>query len=489
MINSITTCCPICGRAIALNKLASHENWCKHLECCHRDVGKAISARFRALAKNAEDVPSLETDFDKWAEIKTRVDMAPTSESGVYTSRHLVPLASDQHWISVLFHQLLAEGALLPYSIITQEIVVFGLNHYNMRTSERVQFEDLRNFQTALARYPQSFRAYCEEHVGVVELTGNEPPTEDFAAAEEAIRDLYNSYTLKGARPSFKEIENAIRTTAVNDGEKAVNALRLVVLRRRQLLSQCFKSAGYRSHASQLSKFVVNAAVTCCPLCNEEVVSSLNDLGDNALCLHLTTAHGKAGPAIANIYSTLDRNEHISAIPLVGLPPLATCNADLRPDFAADDTVEVASESVSTLVSLKETSIDWRSVMLDHLLQTVVLRSTSVMTQELVIMGLFYFGLVNQRSPQKLGQYLQLQAFQVGLHERSGPGYEIYIGAGIKEGDLSASYTRGRPVQATREVIQSYHHYGLSRKSIQRNDRKRKRSKSACKVTESAKIE
>ena len=475
VINSITTCCPICGRAIALNKLASHENWCKHLECCHRDVGKAISNRFRALAKNADDIPSIETEFSSWAEIKPRVDMAPSTGSNPYFNGRLVPLASEQHWIAILFHQLLVEEALLSHSIMTQEIVVFGLKHFKIGVTGRFQFEDLVRFQANLARYSKSFKGYCEEHVAVIESVGDGSNIPQARDNSEEGRSAYGG--IMSPRPHFAEIEKTLMG-ASPDGVKTVNGHRLLVLRRRQLLRRTFEIVGYRLEPLYISSFVVNAAVTCCPFCNVELSPSLDDLGDVALCVHMRSVHGKVGNLVASIYSSLDNNEIVSHVSSEVLPPLGTPRGAIRHDFARDYEQEPANgaESKVKFIPLKPSCIDWRSIMLDHLLRTKVLSTTSVLTQELVIMGLFYFGLVNQRSPQKLGQYLQLQKFQVGLHERSGPGYDIYIGAGIKEGDLSAAYTRGRPVKATKAILQSYHHYGLSRKSIQRNDRKRKRS-------------
>merc|ERR1711916_239470 len=71
------------------------------------------------------------------------------------------------------------------------------------------------------------------------------------------------------------------------------------------------------------------------------------------------------------------------------------------------------------------------------------------------------------------GQYPQLQVFQKKLHLASNSAYDIYCGAGIKEGELGSCHTRGRPVAATKAVVRCYNHYGLSHKSLQRNDRRR----------------
>lgn len=466
MINSITTACPMCGRAIALNKLASHENWCKHLECSHGSTGASIAARFRAFDKNSPAPPQISTSFTDWVFVDKRNDMAPLDLQITERTRNLVPFTSHIHWHAVMFHQLMVEEALSADSILVQELVVKGIEYYGLNIDAESRFRSLFNFQKELSKFSLTFSAYAKEHVDVINMS--KPDVLPSVSWSEMIRAQYKAH--ETSYPSFESIEQAINRVG---GKQAVNALRVLVLRNRQILKSTFEVIGYKG-TCQISDFVVNAYITCCPLCNEEVRASSCDLGDDSLCLHFESAHGNLGKQLANVYRHLDKSQ--GGVPQISsgslnLPQLKVL--EVRPDLA-----KVYAHSFgSGIIPLRYECIDWKGLVFDNLLTNHILSPCSVLTQEIVVIGLFYFGLVNQRSPQKFGQYPQLQTFQKGLHEFSSTGYDLYCGAGIKEGELGSSHTRGRPVQATKDVISRYHHYGLSHKSLQRNDRKRQSPK------------
>ena len=455
----------MCGRAIALNKLASHENWCKHLECSHGSTGASIAARFRAFDKNADNPPPVDKEYTKWVNVEKRNDMAPLDLEINKSNRKLVPFTSNLHWHAVMFHQLMLEDALSPNSILAQELIVKGLKHYGLRIDAKARFHKLFQFQQGLSKFSSTFEAYAVEHVDIIH--DQEPETPHSAAWARAIHLLYES--TGDNPPSFQSIELAVLKAG---GKKAVSAGRLLTIRNRQNLKAALEAVGYTINTSQIRNVVVNVYITCCPLCGEEVRTRSCDLGDDTLCQHLERSHGGFGKEIARIYRLLDRCERARSADgcsRYGLPELKAIEE--RQDLA--QAYEDGFKDEDGIVSLKYDCIDWRGLLFDNLLTNKSLSPCSVLTQEIVVLGLFYFGLVNQRSPQKFGQYPQLQIFQKGLHEYSSTGYDLYCGAGIKEGELGSSHTRGRPVQATKDVISRYHHYGLSHKSLQRNDRKR----------------
>eukprot|EP00510_Aplanochytrium_minuta_P004266 CAMPEP_0184012824 /NCGR_PEP_ID=MMETSP0954-20121128/4657_1 /TAXON_ID=627963 /ORGANISM="Aplanochytrium sp, Strain PBS07" /LENGTH=1056 /DNA_ID=CAMNT_0026292915 /DNA_START=183 /DNA_END=3354 /DNA_ORIENTATION=- len=549
IINSITTACPICGRAIALNKLASHENWCKHLECSHGEIGASIAKRFRALDKNLGDkIPELKTEVKdepkptngrkkggsnqySWVDIEKRADMAPLDTSIFDTPECLVPFTTRFHWQAIMFDQLLSEGALLPYSVLTQELVAFGFQYYGLELKQKHRFKRLVNFQESIMRASRAaFSVYSNGderlHPDLITITdGDNTKANDLNAmniqnnvsAQRVMSDLMNvkkeeseskkvpssveipalQRWIKTVRSCYAEQDgisfSSIEASLIKEGgTQAVNALRLIVLRRRQLLVKTLKDViDFLPAASDPSDlfpreaelslnpaaYVVNVLYTMCPLCQEIVESESDCVHDDSWCKHLETKHGAVGSAIAARYRALERNENENDIPeitshkeaIVLQRPL-TERSDLAP-LKEDPSTRNLDEPRAQLIPLI-TKIDWRALMFDDLLIQTALTPESVLTQEIVVMGLFYFGLVNQRSPQKFGQYPQLQAFQKLVHETSSSAYDVYCGVGIKEGELGSSHTRGRPVHATKHVIRRYNHYGLSHKSLQRNDRR-----------------
>mmetsp|Transcript_20558 Transcript_20558/g.26229 ORF Transcript_20558/g.26229 Transcript_20558/m.26229 type:complete len:1055 (+) Transcript_20558:58-3222(+) len=522
IVNSITTACPICGRAIALNKLASHENWCKHLECSHGEIGASIAARFRALDKNfADQVPELKLEVEKpeadiskkdkysWVDVEKRADMAPVDCSIFDTPSCLVPFTSRFHWHAIMFDQLLSETALQPNSVLTQELVTTGLLHYGIDLDAPHRFRRLVDFQENMMRSSRvAFSVYSNKHHP--DLVSN-PKSKEIesmnihvnVSAQRVMSDLMNVNPNKSSS-KLPSLFNAVRScykdntvkyfseieleVAKIDGARSVNALRLVILRRRQLMMKTLKDVIDKiTHSSDPSDmfpkedelvinpaaYVVNILYTTCPLCKEMVYSESDSLHDDSWCRHLETNHGDYGQAIAVRYRALERNLEEAEIPKI---VNSVGSLKLQVPFTESERIDMAPlreepTNENKLIPMMN-KIDWRALMFDDMLTNNVLTSESVLTQEIVVMGLFYFGLVNQRSPQKFGQYPQLQGFQKLVHETSSSAYDVYCGVGIKEGELGSSHTRGRPVHATTAVIRKYHHYGLSHKSLQRNDRR-----------------
>ena len=467
MINAITTTCPICGRAMALNKLGLHENWCKHLECCHGATGVAIAARFRALDRNSPNPPKINPKWTEWVDIEERADMAPMNEERPGEANiNLMPLTSKLHWHAVLFHQLLQDGALLAGSVVTQELLAKGLQYYGMKPRVSSYMRELYSYQQRLSGFELTFEAYTQEHVNVIELEGTmcESPSPKWFNVYKKL------YGVDGTEspPTFQKLESAIEDAC---GTKAVNAMRIMVHRKRQVLKNTFEAAGYSTESAlRVRDCVRNAYVTCCPICSKEIRSGV-EFNDKGLCEHFVKEHGELGRLLSEFYTLALYEKDLKAV--AGQRESLTLPELVCPVAQADSAKTYAEES-RKMVSLEEGGMHWRSLMFENLLSNEILTPCSVLTQEIVVIGLFYFGLVNQRSPQKFGQYPQLRAFQKGLHDFSNAGYDIYCGVGIKEAALGSSHTRGRPVHATKEVIRRYHHYGLSHKSLQRNDRKRR---------------
>lgn len=454
----------MCGRAIALNKLSSHENWCKHLECSHGAMGSSIAARFRAFDKNTVTVPMLLSEGNaphEWIDVEERGDMAPLNLDTRQNARKLVPLTSRLHWHAVMFHQLILEDALGPKSVLAQELVVLGLKHFGLRIEAQRRFIQLFDFQIKLSKFSLTFETYCKEHVNVLTENG-----EISNANADSLKSFIDYYAQCEGLPTYERLESEVFRVG---GVAALNSLRIVLVRKRQLMRDTLQLLGYGEEEA-CSEYVTNVHVTCCPFCDQVVYSHKLDIRDTTLVEHLRETHGEIGEEIARVYLSVDSNECCVLEETPELPKLV--EQQERNDHARGYDVRFDVDE-KELISLELGCIDWRALMLDNMLSSGLLSPSSVLTQEIVVIGLFYFGLVNQRSPQKFGQYPQLQKFQKRLHDLSSSGYDLYCGAGIKEGELGSSHTRGRPVPATKDVVRRYHHYGLSHKSLQRNDRKR----------------
>jgi hypothetical protein len=207
-----------------------------------------------------------------------------------------------------------------------------------------------------------------------------------------------------------------------------------------------------------------------CPFCGCAVAATTLAVDEPAWLEHLGT-HGEEGVLVARRFRAAATAVNVGAG--AGAEPAPATQAAARAAVAAaaarvdaapvNEAPDAFCKGVLPLCS----RFDWRALLLHVLLERGLLLPTSVLCQEIVVLGLFFFGLVNQRSPQKFGQYPQLQAFQTQLHRASPTAYKLYCG-GIKDGALGQLHIRGKPVPVTTAVLQAYHHYGLSSKSMHR---------------------
>mmetsp|Transcript_9492 Transcript_9492/g.17898 ORF Transcript_9492/g.17898 Transcript_9492/m.17898 type:complete len:817 (+) Transcript_9492:1065-3515(+) len=543
IVNCITSACPLCGRSIALNKLASYENWCKHLDL-HGTLGNQISDRFRALDKNQPFLPSINRELAAtatWAHVDLRADTAPYDDSIYLTGTSLVPFTSHFHWQSVMFAQLIQENAVVPSSVLCQELVVFGLTYLGVPFSKDRHFYALEDFQRRIQSISSSA---FNEYIGVPDHTGSpltgrhisiiqdgsstqadysvdpKPVSEPSILFETSLfgdgfgtgspdtssrmhgifDDVTKQWYNKGEYlaedvPTFEQLEGMFHSRT--DKVQIINILRIITLHQREVVGQTFAELVNSNDVGQF--YVLNAFISVCPVCGTCFRCSSLALDNDTWLEHLeggcrssiAAEHQNLARQAATRYKELAANKVHRATPCVSLASFQEGDAQLCPppmarvDIAPMNT-KIPSTSLGGVGVIPLTNrLNWRALLLDILLVDEKLRSTSILTQEIVVMGLFYFGLVNQRSPQKFGQYPQLQSFQRDLHRHSHAAYDIYCGIGIKEGDIGSSHTRGKPVSVTQSVIHKYNHYGLSHKSLKRTagkalgvqDAKKKRKK------------
>lgn len=111
-----------------------------------------------------------------------------------------------------------------------------------------------------------------------------------------------------------------------------------------------------------------------------------------------------------------------------------------------------------------DVDLDWRVLLFNKALKENILTNCSILVQEVLVLAFFYFGFITQRTPKKFRIFGKLLEFFGGLYRISCKSYDHYVG----EGPTGAAHTRGKPVSPSKEIIQNYNHYGLSRKSLQR---------------------
>jgi len=529
VVNCITALCPLCGRTIALNKLGSLENWCKHLSL-HGAVGASLALRYRAFDKNSDSVPALhdldQTQVNSWTALKDRSDAAPDDDDPRTCPINRVPMLSKINWEVLVYSQLLNDGAFDYRSVVSQELLATGMKSFGIPFHGPTHLVMLADMQKRLSAVPgDAFKVYLgeneEHHVdargcyeGLIPgtcpdhedtetfvsnaLQGKDPlarviwcalhlKTDRSIKIANVVHKLYKDFTEeeKNINIRYDTIEKLLdeldEVEGTKSGLRSRDAARLIVTRRRQILdmalAEIFPDERVRRRAA--ARVAVNAMVDSCPFCEQVFLATTFAL-DHAIFLdHLRGC--KVNPQASAAFAARLVAFGTSAED-VEIPPLDTSLwdrsqffpktpvhlNDIRKDAMPTPVVDEKMEPdvrVDTNLAMR---MDWSALMFNALIRAGILTCKSVLSQEIVALGLFFFGLVNQRSPQKFGQYPQLHSFQVALHRAGPQGYDEYCGLGIRDQHLGSSHIRGRPVAVTSSILRAYRHLGLSAKSLKR---------------------
>ncbi|GBG33047.1 Hypothetical Protein FCC1311_092712 [Hondaea fermentalgiana] len=556
VVNCITALCPLCGRTIALNKLGSLENWCKHLSL-HGSIGDSLARRYRAFDKNAQIVDELH-EIDQavvlaWTALKPRPDAAPQNEDPRLCLPNRVPMNSSINWEVLVYSQLLNEGAFDYRSIVSQELMAAGFQAYGIPFHGPTHLAVLTDMQSRLEVVSgNALAAYLGEtevhHVNVLKTkrlsgqndalkTENKDAQEDksdgavacassssssssstaltspcpsvslrgmdalsraiwcarYLVSErsrqiaQVVKDCYKGIDVDGKvtvdyatiEERLDELDRVESASTALPMVRARDAFRLVCTRRRQIadhaLCEIFPDDVERTRYG--ARIAINSMVVVCPFCEKHYFAETFALDHAGYLEHLRTC--TVNPAATKAFAARLVAFGTNAEDLVCPSLLGTCTkADFFPSVPPgpgvlrNDTLPPPRADVALSASNVDANLalrmDWSALMFEALMRAGVLSGKSVLTQEIVALGLFFFGLVNQRSPQKFGQYPQLHSFQVALHRAGPQGYDEYCGLGIRDQHLGSSHIRGRPVAVTSSILRAYRHLGLSAKSLKR---------------------